>query len=191
MYRGTIDQRALGGMMSQAEIAGDKLTLTGELPSKGKRLPEVELLSFKGQKFHLSDYRGRSNLVVLLIDERPETKRLLTEIANKFREIQNADANVLAIRSASLEPPTLPKASLNFPFEIFSDPDRVVHHQLGATDEQNRDAAALYVTDRFGEVFGIYRIRDGQPLPSVDEILNWLEFINAQCPECEPPEWPL
>jgi hypothetical protein len=21
--------------------------------------------------------------------------------------------------------------------------------------------------------------------------LDWLEFVNSQCPECEPPEWPL
>lgn len=177
--------------MSQAEIAGDKLTLAGELPSKGKRLPEIELLSFTGQKFQLSDYRGRSNLVVLLTDNQPKTQGLLTEIANKFREIQNADASVVAIRSASLGSTRSTQASLNFPFQILSDPDRVVHQQLGATDEQNRDVAALYITDRFGEVFGIYRVRDGQPLPSVDEILNWLEFINAQCPECEAPEWPL
>lgn len=31
----------------------------------------------------------------------------------------------------------------------------------------------------------------GDNLPSVADVLNWLEFVNAQCPECEPPEWPV
>jgi hypothetical protein len=45
--------------------------------------------------------------------------------------------------------------------------------------------------DRFAEVFGAYRSRDGQSLPTTAEVLSWLEFINSQCPECEPPEWPV
>jgi hypothetical protein len=36
----------------------------------------------------------------------------------------------------------------------------------------------------------LYRTRDGQVLPKVAEILSWLEFVNSQCPECDPPEWP-
>jgi len=66
-----------------------------------------------------------------------------------------------------------------------------VHRQLGALGSQGDDAAAVYVTDRFAEVFGAYRTSEGQPLPGIADILNWLEFINAQCPECEPPEWPI
>lgn len=25
----------------------------------------------------------------------------------------------------------------------------------------------------------------------VKEILGWLAFVNRQCPECSPPEWPV
>jgi hypothetical protein len=27
-------------------------------------------------------------------------------------------------------------------------------------------------------------------LPDAKEILDWLVFINVQCPECRVPEWP-
>jgi hypothetical protein len=37
----------------------------------------------------------------------------------------------------------------------------------------------VYVTDRFGEVFSSYRATGGETLPSVVDILNWLEFVNA------------
>jgi len=49
----------------------------------------------------------------------------------------------------------------------------------------------VYITDQFGEVFAVYRTREGQSLPNIADILNWLEFVNAQCPECEAPEWPI
>jgi peroxiredoxin len=177
--------------MSQAEIAGGKLTTADELPSKGKRLPEVELLSSAGETVRISDYRGRRNLVVFLTDQRPETEHLLTALGNSYREIQNQDAQVLVIVPASGRATAKNRDRLKLPFPVLSDPNRLVQRQLGAFDAQNHDAAAVYVTDRFGEVFGVYRIRDQQALPSVEEILDWLEFVNAQCPECEPPEWPI
>lgn len=41
--------------------------------------------------------------------------------------------------------------------------------------------SAIFITDRFGEIF--FCARSPQPLPDVDAVLGWLEFINAQCPE--------
>ena len=66
-----------------------------------------------------------------------------------------------------------------------------MHREFGAADEAGRPAPAVYITDRYGEVFGSYRSAGGQALPKLEEILDWLAFINSQCPECEPPEWPL
>jgi peroxiredoxin len=74
---------------------------------------------------------------------------------------------------------------------VLSDGDGRIHREVGASDEQGHAAAAAYVIDRYGEIFAIYRTRDGQALPNAAEILNWLEFVNSQCPECEPPEWPV
>jgi hypothetical protein len=36
-----------------------------------------------------------------------------------------------------------------------------------------------------------YRSTAGQGMPLAGEVLHWLAFINSQCPDCEPPEWPL
>ena len=80
---------------------------------------------------------------------------------------------------------------LKLPFVVLSDGDGRIHREVGASDEQGHVAAAAYVIDRYGETFAIYRTRDGQALPSAVDILNWLEFVNSQCPECEPPEWPI
>ena len=50
---------------------------------------------------------------------------------------------------------------------------------------------AVYIIDRFGEVFTTFRESERQAMPSVQEILGWLTFVNSQYPECSPPESPV
>jgi hypothetical protein len=83
-----------------------------------------------------------------------------------------------------------PPEKLVLPFPLFVDEDGV-HRRLGATDSEGEISPALYITDRYGEVFAAYRSTAGQGMPRAGELLNWLAFINSQCPECESPEWPL
>jgi peroxiredoxin len=163
-----------------------------ELPSKGQRLREFELRPVVGNGvIHLSDYRGRANLVLIVSDQRSETLKLLSDIAARYSEIKREEAEVLVIVRLSRPQAAEVKNRLKLPCPVLADDDGRVHRQLGALDSQGDDSAAVYVTDRFGEVFGAYRKSGGQPLPGIADILNWLEFINAQCPECEPPEWPI
>jgi hypothetical protein len=60
-----------------------------------------------------------------------------------------------------------------------------------AQDRRGQAEMAVYVTDRFGEVFATFRESEKQAMPGVQEILEWLTFVNSQCPECSPPEWPV
>ncbi len=177
--------------MSQAEIAGGAVTPPNEPPSKGHRLREFELLSAVDGVLHLSDYRGRANLVLILGDHRSETSKLLSDTVARYSEIKNEGAEVLVIIRMSRPQAAETKKQLGLPCPVLADADGRLHQQMGALDSQGDDSAAVYVTDRFGEVFGAYRTSGGQSLPGVADILNWLEFINAQCPECEPPEWPI
>jgi len=54
---------------------------------------------------------------------------------------------------------------------------------LGAWTADARAAAALHLADRYGEVFAASRTAEGDALPSIDEILRWVRFIQLQCPE--------
>jgi len=179
-----------GDCMSQAEIAGGAVTPPNELPSKGHRLHDFGLMSAIGPIIRLSDYRGRSNLVLIFTDDRSEPKELLSDVARQYPRIKNEESEVLAVMRSSREHAAEAKQQLELPYPVLADEDGFVHREVGAVDLQGRASGAVYITDRFGEVFGLYRTRDGQLLPGVPDILNWLEFINSQCPECEPPEWP-
>ncbi len=177
--------------MSQAQIAGGTVSQQNELPAKGRRLHDFELLGALGHTVRLSDYRGRANLVVIATDERPETAKLLSDAAGRYREIKNEEAEVLVLLHLTSDKAAAFKQTLNLPYPVLADPDGCLHRDLGATDSQGHDSAAVYVTDRFGEVFGVYRTAGGQRLPGIADVLDWLDFVNAQCPECESPEWPV
>jgi peroxiredoxin len=79
---------------------------------------------------------------------------------------------------------------MGLPFPLLVDGDGRVHRAAGAHDGYGHPTAAIYVIDVFGEVFAVYREAEGQTMPSAQEILKWLSFINMQCPECGHPEWP-
>ena len=179
--------------MSQAEIAGGAATPPNELPSKGRILPDFALpAASSGRQVHTSDFRGRANLVVIADDGLSETANLISEADRKYGEIRNQEAAVLLIvRPLQLTAAT-DQESLKHPScAVLVDEDGSIHRRLGAVDAQGHDCAAIYVTDRHGEVFGVYRKSEGQSVPDMGEILSWLEFINSQCPECEAPEWPI
>jgi len=176
--------------MSQAEIAGGTLISLNELPSRGRLLRDFALLSGLGRPIRLSDYRGRSNLVLICADDRAKTKQLLLDLESQYTQIQSEEAEILIVVRSPAEAAEK-KEQLKLPYPILADENGRIHHELGAVDSQGQSFTAVYVTDRFGEVFRAYRTRDGQSLPHVAEIVNVLEFINIQCPECEAPEWPI
>lgn len=50
-----------------------------------------------------------------------------------------------------------------------------------ARDLYNAPGSAIFIADRYGEIF--FSARHPEPIPDASEVLKWLEFINAQCPE--------
>jgi len=68
-----------------------------------------------------------------------------------------------------------------------------------AGDKVDQDPVAVLLEElvarreeftRFREIFAAYLPGHGLALPGAKEILDWLVFINIQCPECGVPEWP-
>ena len=84
-----------GTHMSQAEIASGQITPQDELPAKGRRLHDFELTSADGRSFHLYEQRARSNLVLVLADDRLATTELLSEMAARHEEFTNEEAEII------------------------------------------------------------------------------------------------
>ncbi len=151
-------------------------------PGRGSLMRDFALAAADGRQVSLSDFRGRRDLVVLFCDGRED---LLAPFIAKREAFSAEQAQVIAIVRGTVEHAKTLAEQLRWPYPLLADPDGEVHRHFGA-----EDAPAAYVTDRYAEVYAAFREGEGQPIPSPDELLKWLEFVNVQCPECEPTEWP-
>lgn len=175
--------------MSQAESSGPTIAPAQSYPDRGHLLRDFVLTSSEGEPTQISNYRGRGNLVVVLAGELEGGH--LAEMARRHAEFLEEEAKVVAIFQCPWKQAKLIKHRQELPFLVLADEDGRVYRSLGALTPEGKLAPAVYVTDRFGEVFAACRTADGQRVPITDEVLEWLRFINRQCPECFPSEWPV
>jgi hypothetical protein len=130
-------------------------------------LPHIKLATLEGQTKFLADYRGLVNLLIVFAGE--NTRALLHDMAQRPRQFHNADSQVLIIApGASRIPET--------PFTIL-------------IDEQDRlqaalDPACAVIADRYGEIITRYA-----ECPSTADVLDYLDYLELQCPECGHIEW--
>jgi peroxiredoxin len=176
--------------MLQAEIAGRLIPPSGGHPEVGNVLPDFELSSSQGQPVLASAYRGRSNLVLILAAGASLLSDLVSELENKRQELSENNARILVIAAGTAQRARELKQELRLDEDMLVDLDGRVHRTLGAIDAAGHFVPMVFVTDRFGEIFAIFKIDEHKSIPSAEEVLGWLEFINRQCPECGAREWP-
>ena len=177
--------------MLQAEVGGGGRVDPEEgLQKPGYLIRDFVLMSAQGGRVQVSDYRGRSNLVLVFTGQAGAECDFLRDAAGRYQDFTEQDAVVVAVFPYNSQETHPLKIWVALPFVALADGDGRVHGLYGAVDEHERPGPVIYVTDRFGEIVSVYDARGGQHQPSNDEVLRMLEFINHQCPECEPPEWP-
>ncbi len=164
--------------------------MDGGLQRSGYLIRDFVLTSVLGVRVQISDYRGRSNLVLVFAGQAGIESDFLQNAAARCQDFTGQDAIIVAVFPYNSQETHLLKIWTMLPFVTLADDVGRVHDLYGAVDEQQKPAPVIYVTDRFGEIFSVYDVRSGKKRPLTDEILKMLEFINHQCPECEPPEWP-
>ncbi len=171
--------------MSQAEIAGGRVSPKGELPRTGYRLRDFALKSLDGDEVRLSDYRGRSNLILIFNARSKDCVALVRDLASQCSNLHEQQAEVLVIVLRGGVRNDLPQ----LPFAVLSDTEGTVQADYGL-QSGNDSVSGIFIADRFGELAASY-IGPAVANATSASILKWLEFVNSQCPECEPPEWPL
>src|SRR5690348_6736490 len=177
--------------MTQAQTASGMLSPVGQPPQRGYRLRDFQLFTADGRQIRPSDFRAHANLVLIFAGVPTTAMNVLEEIAQHKHELQAEEAQVIAIVQATAAVAAELASTFKVQIPLLVDADGSVHRGFGAAAHDGVPAPAIYITDRYGEVFAAFRTAIGQRLPTFDEILSWLSFVNSQCPECESPEWPL
>jgi len=144
------------------------------------------LRSAAGAEVRFSDYRGRSNLILIFGTLAAEHSALFRDLAVHHQRIREEQSEVLLIIPALIDEPKQP---VQLPFPVLLDPDRQTYAEYGLQASMN-PISGIFIADRFGELVASY-VGPETANATAASILKWLEFINSQYPECEPPEWPL
>jgi peroxiredoxin len=142
------------------------------------------------------DYKQHRNLVLIFFRSAQSRKyqELLRAIAEHYGDYKQKEAEVLAISTDEIDRLRQLAQDLALPFPVLSDSDAKVTNLYRKHTEGIADAAfeaAIFVADRWGAIFSSKSVEKDRDLPAEAEIREWLEFIELQCEECFPPEWPL
>lgn len=158
----------------------------------GDALPPFELPEGGGRRIHVGDYRGRRNLVLFFVDSMDcrKCQEVLQLLNTAFDEIIAEETQLLIIMPASADSAREFKESLGLRFPVLADSSGSVFRRYGVVGESGELLLAVFISDRFGELYHVAIARGEHELPSAKEILGWLSFIEIQCPECGAPEWP-
>jgi hypothetical protein len=181
------DHLIIRAMKSQAETAGRLTNSVEPLPQRGTVLRDVEISMSDGTRTMLGSLRGSCSLVMVFTAGR-ELRNLVAHLAGSESTLKEHNARVLIVATARDQ--LVANSELQSQLVLLAiDDNKGIHRALGATDAAQNPLPAIYITDRFGEVFAAFRSEDPSSLPSTEEIVRWLEFIERQCEECSPSEW--
>ncbi len=179
-----------GNAVIQAEIGGAARVDPGTgVQRPGYMIRDFTLKSSRGEDVRISSFRGRANLVVVFPAYSDAMRVFLEEAARHSRELSKQETIVVVVVPYGSKEHETPIAN-DSPILVLHDKLHAAYRLSGATDENGRPVPLAYLTDRFGEIASIYAVPGHLMPPNIEEILRTLEFLNHQCPECEPPEWP-
>ena len=70
--------------------------------------------------------------------------------------------------------------------EFMVDPNGEAHRRCGVGEGE----AAVFIADRWGQIYAVERASSEAGLPGVEEIEEWMRYLSTQCPECGVPDEP-
>lgn len=119
--------------------------------TRGLLLKDILVRTPDGRDVYVSDFRSRRNVVLIFPGDRRDVATTIIEQLAHNPTLAEEEAVLLVASSADAR-------------RLYDAP-----------------MSALFISDRYGEIF--FSVRHPDPLPDADEVLKWLEFINHQCPE--------
>jgi peroxiredoxin len=145
----------------------------------GRKTPFFTLPSTGGGVGGPGFLRSKYDMVLLFLDSSSDAERYLSAFTEAYSEVLALKARALGIVRASLEEASALQSRLGLPFPLLAD-------ESGATTTRmlgDRGNVALCVADRYGQVYSLDAAPSPAQLPPPQSALDWLEFIEIQCPE--------
>ncbi len=96
----------------------------------GSLAPDFKLRATNGQEIALTDFRGKSNVIVFFIRETscPQCRTHVTQLGRMYDQFRETGAEIIVILGEDVEKSREYADGIGLPFPILSDPDRAVYH---------------------------------------------------------------
>lgn len=96
----------------------------------GSLAPDFKLTATNGRQISLTDFRGRSNVIVFFIRETtcPQCRTHVAQLGKIYDQFREADTEVIVVLGEGMEKAREYAAGIGLPFPILCDPDREVYH---------------------------------------------------------------
>lgn len=161
-----------------SQLIDSPTSQTPQLKGKG-RTPLFVLPSTAGGTSGPGALRSKYNAVLAFLAAGPGAEEFLQGLASVYAEVLASQARVLVVVPLSLVEADALARKLALPFPLLADDGgKTTRRMLGESHH-----AALCVTDRYGQVFSLELAVAPSELPPLRSAIDWLEFIQIQCPE--------
>lgn len=148
----------------------------------GQRLLDFSLPSTLGHPIRISDFRNRVNLVVMICA--PQSIEALYPILADLNlvnsELVTENTQALVVLPVSLDEAEQLHDEFSLTYPLMADADGKVTREM---IQVHQPGLEMYILDRYGEIYAVERIETGGHLPESREILDWVRFMEIQCPE--------
>lgn len=147
-------------------------------------LPGFRLKSVSGSLVGPQDYRGKKNVVVVFFDPLcAECSDFLNRMSERYDDYKEADAEILAVGVGRVSDVRDFSEKRNLPFPVLADEEQLVMLRYVT------ELPSIFVADRYGEVRIVITPDKTSHFPEQTRILDRLQLIELECPECGVPTW--
>lgn len=145
----------------------------------GASVPPFVLQAAGGQRSGPGAVRSKYNLVLVFLNGRPGSEQVLQSLALSYQEILDEQARVIAVVDLPAAAVETLAGQLRLPFTLLSDEGGEVTRRMLGPGNTN----GLCVADRYAQIFYVDTAPQPEDLPGIQSALEWLAFIQVQCPE--------
>lgn len=151
-------------------------------PGIGERLPPLSVPTLiEGEEVSLeAGGRDARVLLVLPADDLEAGLDYWRQFIELSDELRHWYARPLAMLPAEPAALGINPSEVVAPFPVLLDHDGSAHERLDVEQSE----AALFIADRYGQVYVAERAQNLTDLPTPRQIEEWVRFLAVQCPEC-------
>ncbi len=150
-------------------------------------VPDFILPAVGGNQVSPRDFKQKSNLVIvyLNLDRCSGCLDYLRDLANNYHVYRDLETEIIAVSPGAISNLQSKVGTLGMPFPVLADEQgQVGQAYLGS--QAGGAVGGVFVTDRFGALRTMLIVQGESDLPNQQTILDWLNLLEMECPECDP-----